>query len=536
MNKTVSNFIFIVVIGLIFINCANRGTPQGGDKDITPPKILKSEPENFSTNFKGKEIKIYFDEYIKIKDIQKQLIISPPMKTLPEITPFSSASKSITIKIFDTLQPNTTYAFNFGNSISDNNEGNLFPYYRYVFSTGDYIDSLTVNGQIFDALDKKPDTFVSVGLYEVDSTFNDSIIYKENPKYVTNTLDSATTFSIQNIKAGTYMLYALKDANQDNKFQQKTDKIAFYNHFITVPTDSTYNLRLFSENLDFRSFRPQNIAGQKIVFGYEGDYEHMHIDLLSDTPEDFKHRITKDEKTDSLYYWYAPKIEADSLVFKVTNKDFEKDYTVNLGDKKRDSLTIKATPTGAIRVDEDLKVSGSIPFTAFDASKITIMDKDSTLVDYTTTFDTITNNYIFNFKKTEDNTYKIQVLPEAFTDLFDTKNDTLNFNVKTKKSSEFGYARFTLVNATYPIIFQLVNEKGDVQYEQYSSKQEILDFLNLTPGKYTIRVIFDTNGNKKFDTGNYLKKIQPERVSFFKEIEIRADWGYPETLVFKEEE
>ncbi|WP_338356341.1 Ig-like domain-containing protein [Yeosuana marina] len=130
MNKTVSNFIFIVVIGLIFINCANRGTPQGGDKDITPPKILKSEPENFSTNFKGKEIKIYFDEYIKIKDIQKQLIISPPMKTLPEITPFSSASKSIIIKIFDTLQPNTTYAFNFGNSISDNNEGNLFPYYR----------------------------------------------------------------------------------------------------------------------------------------------------------------------------------------------------------------------------------------------------------------------------------------------------------------------------------------------------------------------------------------------------------------------
>ena len=244
------------------------------------------------------------------------------MKTLPEITPLGGASKYITIKIFDTLQPNTTYAFNFGNSISDNNEGNPFPYYRYVFSTGDYIDSLTVKGQIFDALNRKPDTFVSVGLYEVDSTFTDSIIYKETPKYLTNTLDSTTTFSIENIKAGTYMLYALKDNNQDNKFQQKTDKIGFYNHFITVPTDSTYNLRLFSENLDFKAFRPQNIAGEKIVFGYEGDYENMHIELLSEVPDTLKHRITKDEKADSLYYWYAPKLEADSLVFKVIKQGF----------------------------------------------------------------------------------------------------------------------------------------------------------------------------------------------------------------------
>ena len=266
MNKTLSNYIFIVFISLIFINCANKGTPQGGEKDITPPSIVSSEPENYSTNFNTKEIKIYFDEYIKIKDIQKQLIISPPMKTLPEIMPLGGASKYITIKIFDTLQHKTTYAFNFGNSISDNNEGNLFPYYRYVFSTGDYIDSLTVNGQIFDALKRKPDTFVSVGLYEVDSTYNDSIIYKENPKYVTNTLDSLSTFSIENLKEGTYMLYALKDENGDNKFQQKSDKIGFHKTFIKVPTDTLYDLKLFSEELDFKASRPKLIAGQKIAF------------------------------------------------------------------------------------------------------------------------------------------------------------------------------------------------------------------------------------------------------------------------------
>jgi len=114
MRKKLSNFIFIVAVCAFLINCANRGMPKGGEKDTEPPKILKSTPENYSTNFKGKEIEIYFDEYIKLKNLQKQLIISPPMKTQPEILPLGSASKRITIKIFDTLQPNMTYAFNFG--------------------------------------------------------------------------------------------------------------------------------------------------------------------------------------------------------------------------------------------------------------------------------------------------------------------------------------------------------------------------------------------------------------------------------------
>lgn len=533
MNKTLSNYIFIVFISLIFINCANKGTPQGGEKDITPPSIVSSEPENYSTNFNTKEIKIYFDEYIKIKDIQKQLIISPPMKTLPEIMPLGGASKYITIKIFDTLQHKTTYAFNFGNSISDNNEGNLFPYYRYVFSTGDYIDSLTVNGQIFDALKRKPDTFVSVGLYEVDSTYNDSIIYKENPKYVTNTLDSLSTFSIENLKEGTYMLYALKDENGDNKFQQKSDKIGFHKTFIKVPTDTLYDLKLFSEELDFKASRPKLIAGQKIAFGYEGSYENTSIELLSETPETLEHRITKDEKADSLYYWYKPKLEVDSLIFKVSHLEFEKEYTVKLRDLERDSLTIEGSPSGSIGYDDVFKIKGSIPFKSFDASKMTIMDKDSTFVDYTSSLDTINNSYEFSFKKTPENSYNIQILPEGFFDFFNNKNDTLNYKLRTKKESDFGYARFTLVNAKYPLIVQLTDSKEEVKYEQYTTKKEPLDFLNLTPGKYFIRTVFDANGNKKYDTGNYLKKIQPELISHFKEIEIRADWGYPETLVFK---
>lgn len=535
MNKTLSNFILAVFIGLVFINCANRGTPDGGPKDETPPVIVKAEPDNYSTNFSGKEIKIYFDEYVKIKDLQKQLIISPPMNTQPEITPIGSASKYITIKIHDTLQPNTTYAFNFGNSITDNNEGNPYPYYRYVLSTGDFIDSLTVKGNIVDALKTQPETFVNVVLYEIDSTFTDSIIYKKTPKYITNTLDSLTTFSIENIKAGKYMLLALKDGNGDNKFQQKTDQIAFYKSFIEVPTDSLYTLRLFNEELDFRATRPRLLSGEKIAFGYEGDYKNMAIKIASETPPEFEYRITKDEKTDSLFYWYKPRLKVDSLLFNVLHINYEKDFTVRISEQKRDSLVIKSFPSGLINYNEDFKISGSTPFTNFDVSKITLMDKDSISVDFTTNFDTITNTYAFNFKRTEDNIYKMQVLPEAFTGFFDNKNDTLNYSVKTKKASDFGYARFTLVNAKYPLILQLTNNKGEVADEQYVAEERTINFFNLAPSFYYIRIIHDANANKKYDTGNYLKKIQPEKVSHFKEIEIRADWGLSETLQFTTE-
>ena len=391
MNKALCNFIFIAIISLVFINCANRGTPQGGPKDIEPPKILKSEPENFSTNFTETEIKIYFNEFIKIKDLQKQLIISPPMDPQPEITPLGGANKYITIKITDNLEANTTYAFNFGNSIVDNNEENPYPFYRYVFSTGDYIDSLTVKGQVFDALEKQPDDFVSVVLYEVDSTFTDSIIYKKPPKYVTNTLDSLTTFTIENIKAGQYMLLALKDGNQDYKFQQKLDKIGFYKSFINVPTDSIYNLKLFKEDIEFNATRPSLVSSEKIAFGYEGDYQGMNINMLSETPEDFEYTITKDEKADTLYYWYKPKLEVDSLVFNVTKDDFTKDFTLKIRSKEQDTLKINPKTTGNINFGESYKISASTPFNAFDESKISIMDKDSLAVDFKTSFDSITN-------------------------------------------------------------------------------------------------------------------------------------------------
>jgi hypothetical protein len=515
--------LFFLIVSLV--GCANRGTPTGGEKDIEPPIIIKSEPENFSINFKAKEIRIYFNEYVKLKDLQKQLIISPPMNTQPEITPLGLASKYIKIKIIDTLQPNTTYAFNFGQSIVDNNEENPYPYYRYVFSTGTYIDSLSVSGQILDAKKRTSDKFVSVMLYEMDSTFTDSTIYKKKPKYITNTLDSLTTFKIDNIKAGTYKLIALKEENSSYTFQQKTDKIGFYDGVVTVPTDSIYTLKLFKEEIDFKAFKPRQDAGQKLTFGFEGDYKNMQIEMLDNVPEEFQKRITKDPKTDTLYYWYKPKLELDSTRFVITNKTYKDTLKHRFKDLKNDSLVIKAVRENIIDFSQDFEIEGTIPFVTINENNIRILDKDSINIPFTTVFETLKNKYIFKFNKNESNTYKIQMLPSTFEDFFGNKNDTLKYSLRTKAYSDYSNVRVTIRNSNYPLIIQLINENGDVKYEQFANEQKPIDFRYINPGIYYLRVIFDTNGNQLWDTGNYLKKVQPERISYFPDpIEARANW------------
>ena len=518
--------IFVLLsLGFMAINCASRGTPDGGAKDLEPPKIIRETPPNYATNFKGKEIRIYFDEYIKVKNLQKQLIVSPPMDTEPTVTPLGNASKYIQIVINDTLDDNTTYAFNFGQSIVDNNEENPYDYYRYVFSTGDYIDSLSVTGTILDAELRQPDTFVSVMLYEMDSTYTDSTIYKEKPKYITNTLDSLTIFSIDNIRAGKYKMVALKEKSPNFTYQPKTDKIGFYEGLITVPTDSFYTITMFKEVLDFDVNRPRQIAGQKIAFGYEGNYEGTEIDILSDSVQDIESRITKDPKADTLYYWYRPKIELDSALFIVKNKTFIDTLKHRFREIDKDSLVINATSASTLGFKEDFGFKGTVPFVKFDETQVTILDKDSLQVPFTYRFSEIENIYNLSFDKTESQKYNITMLPNAVVDFFGNVNDTLNYNVRTKTAADYSNIRITLRNAEFPVIAQLVTDKAEVKYELAVTQEQLIDFRNLAPGTYYLRVILDTNGNEKWDTGNFLKGIQPERISYYPEpIDARANW------------
>ena len=148
-------------------------------------------------------------------------------------------------------------------------------------------------------------------LYEVNETFTDSIIYSEKPTYITVTKDSTGTFELSNLKEGKYLLLAMKEKNNDYIFQPQNDKIGFVKEFITIPTDSTFTLTLFKETPDYKFVRPTQVAKNHIIFGYEGRADSLNVEVLSTVPEDYISAVFKDEKKDTLHYWYKPAIEKE---------------------------------------------------------------------------------------------------------------------------------------------------------------------------------------------------------------------------------
>ena len=521
-------FLFV----LSFTDCAKKGRPSGGDKDSIPPVIVKSSPENYSINFKGNEIKIYFDEYIKLKNLSKELIISPPLKNQPIITPLST-SKFIKIKIQDTLRENTTYSFNFGKSIVDNNEENAFKYYKYIFSTGDFIDSLSLKGKVTDALLLEPESPTTVMLYEVNETFHDSIIFLEKPTYITTTQDSTQTFKLTNLKEGTYFLIALKEKNNDYIFQPRYDKIGFIKELITIPTDSLYTINLFKETPEYSIAKPKHESKNHIIFGFQGEPENLKIELSSTVPEDFEAISYRDRKSDTIHYWFKPSLENDSLVFKATNNFYIDTLVTRMRNLYQDSLKITAINDGILTSIDTLKITSNTPISYLDIEKINVMDKDSLVVSVNGEIDENFNTANIIFTIVEGQNYTIQFLPGALTDFFENTNDTIISRVRTKELSDYGTLAITLSNAKeFPLIVQLVNSRFKVISEKYLTSNVSANFEFINPGKYYIRLIYDENKNKIWDTGNYLMKLQPEKVVYYPSLlEVRANWSLNETFI-----
>jgi Bacterial Ig-like domain len=523
MKKFIALLLVLCTITFV-IGCAKRGTITGGDKDITPPKITSSSPANFCKNFDNKTIKIYFDEYIKVKDLQKQLIVSPPMKTPITVLPQGMASKYISIKINDTLQPNTTYSFNFGQSIVDNNEGNAYPQLKYVFSTGKYIDSLSVEGIIKDSYEKKTDKFVNIMLYEVDEKYNDSTIYKQTPRYITNTLDSLTSFKLENIKAGKYKLVALKQTSNNYKFNPKKDKIGFYNQTIIVPDKSIFELELFKEKAAFKTKKPVQASGNRIIIGYEGEAKKAKV-IAKENGNIIKTRITQFQGKDSVQVWFTP-TKSDSLAINIVNEAYKKDYFVKIKNQKKDTLKITSKQIGTINLSENFKINTSVPLDKFDFTKFILTKKDSSKVVFKTNYDDYNQELEILFTKDPNEKYKLLLLPKAVEDYLGQTNDSIKFNFNTKNTTDYGNLKLNLQNVkSYPVIIELTDDKGKILETKYSDKNPSVEFLLLEPRKYFARLVYDENKNKLRDTGNYLDKKQPEEVVHFPaEIDVRANW------------
>ena len=517
------------LIALLFVQCAKRGNPTGGPEDETPPVLLRAVPELNAIQFREDRIRLYFDEYVKLNKLKEQLIISPPLDPAAYvISPQSTGAKYVQIELMDSLQANTTYNFNFGQSIVDNNEGNPYPYFRYVFSTGDYVDSLQVRGTIGNAFGREAKNFVSVMLYAVDSTYTDSLIYNRPPDYLSNTLDSLAVFEIDNVRAGRYLLIAQKDIANNYTFDQNIDDIAFANDFIELPTDSLFHMDLFREQTDFSLGRMFQAGQNRIGLGYYSDPTGLEV-LPLNLPDSVQTVQSFDKETDTLYVWYN-KLKADSLQFDIRHDTLKVQRTHQIRKAEVDSLTISPSIKGVLHLSDTLRMQTSTPILTIDKSQMRLLDRDSIPVPFEVSVED-PHRVLFDFDILPNDNYRLDVLPGAITDFFNASNDTLQMQFRTQKPADYGSLYLQLVGVpSYPIIVQLTDENENlVRSLPIPAPQRRVVFSNLQPKKYYVRLVVDENNNGKWDSGRFLDRRFPEKVYHHEPlIDVRANWELQE--------
>ena len=520
----------IILIISIF-GCAKRASPTGGPKDTIPPVLINASPKLNTTYFNKTGFTLTFDEYVSLNEISKQLIISPPLNPNQyKVLPASGASKKISLELKDSLLDNTTYTFNFGNSVVDFNESNTLPFLTYTISTGPIIDTLYIRGRVVDAFEKDTKTFISLQLYPVDSVYNDSVIYNKKPLYVTSTLDS-TTYKFQNLREGKYNLIALQDVSGNYFFDQGSDKIGYLNRLIELPKDSIINLRLFRERENFSWVSPYFINDHHVALAYFGDYENETFSMISEVPKEFEFLVTKNREMDSLNYWFKG-AKLDSIKFEFEILDTLRTKTAYLRKPIEDSLVIKSVTTGPLKLKSKFEISSNLPIVSVDSTFVKVINVDSINVPVSLK---VLENYdriLIDFEVLPNDKYNITLLPKALEDFWGRTNDTLIFNTPTEKVEDYGNIYLRVIhNSPDPYIIELIQNNKVIR--RYDSPLEggLYSFELLDPGKYFVRLIEDPNNNKKWDTGSYLGKVQPEKVIYYwKEIDLRANWDMNETF------
>ncbi len=528
-NRT---FLFLLsLLFLITIKCAKRVSPTGGPRDSIPPRLVNASPKLNTTFFDKKEFTLTFDEYVSLKDIGKQLIISPPLNSSQyKVYPTSGASKKITLELKDTLMENTTYTFNFGESIVDFNESNPSSYLTYTLSTGETIDSLYITGSVADALEKETEPFISIQLYPVDSIYKDSTIYTSKPLYVTSTLDT-TIYRFQNLRAGKYAIIAIEDKAGNYLFDQSIDKIGFFDRLIELPKDSLINLRLFKEKTNFSWDSPYFVNEHHVRLAYYGEYKNETYNMVSKVSDTFESLVTKSRKTDTLNYWFRG-ATLDSIKFELEIQDTIRIKTAFLKDPIEDSLVISKFTTGSLGLKNKLELASNLPITSVDSKQVLITNVDTLPVPAKLR---VLQNYDrieVDFEVLPSDLYTITLLPNALKDFWGRTNDTLTFRTSTKKIEDYGNIYLRVQHESpYPFIIELITNKKVIKRYDRPVPGNNYTFELLKSGKYTIRLIEDINKNREWDTGNYLKKTQPEKVIYFwKEIDLRANWDINETF------
>lgn len=280
--------IFLYALLLVLpVACASIGSPDGGPYDEEPPVLVKSTPGINATGVKDGKIEILFNENVKLQKAFEKVVVSPPQMQMPEVR---SNGKKVTVELFDSLLPNTTYSIDFNDAVVDNNEGNPYENFAYVFSTGDVVDTLAVSGTVLNAEDLEPIKGIVVGLH---SCLDDSAFTKTAFERVSRT-DSRGRFTIKGIAPGKYRVYALADANQNYLFDQKSEKIAFMDTYVSpFATEAIRQDTIWRDSLTIDSimdvkytrFQPDDLVLRAFA-------EEMNVQYLVKNPRDEHHKFT----------------------------------------------------------------------------------------------------------------------------------------------------------------------------------------------------------------------------------------------------
>jgi hypothetical protein len=528
MTGSARNFLFIILFAFLY-SCANQVAPQGGEKDTKPPKILKAIPENYSTNFSANKIQLTFDEYIQLKDVTSQLIVSPPLAQVPEA---KIKQKTLIITMDDTLKPNTTYTMNFGNSILDNNEGNPLENFQFVFSTGNILDTLKISGTVENADDKKTDKGILVMLYKNQS---DPVPLKNKPDYFAKT-DEKGKFSITNIAPGVYRILALKESNADYLYNAPGESVAFTDSAVTAGA-SGIPLRMFIERPKQQIVKAYSEEPGKAVVAFAEPATDVRYKFISDSSKMDLASIETSLKKDTLIFWYK-NTNLDSLVLFFTDEKAIHDTVAIRLFKVEGKKFSKQKRTLSIRpnfkngepadINKVLILNFNHPVVKWDFTKINFTEDSVPLKNLQPMFlDSLKKTIAIQHAWKEKSLMHLFIQPGAFTDIFGLDNDTTLSTFKMRQLTDYGTLSVKLKPAFKgtPYLVELIDDKENVCSRDLIHGDTTMNYSFLEPKIYKLKAIEDLNENNKWDTGNLLRKIQPEQVWYYPEaLTIRANW------------
>ena len=537
------NFFAFLLITLLLHSCARVGSPIGGEKDTLAPKFLHSNIDTTRVNVSTKtnELRLDFDEYVSLKDVTKNLIISPPIKSIKKILPSSIPNKFVLIQWEDTLQANTTYNFNFGNSIVDNNESNPLRYFNFAFSTGPVLDDMYISGEVTDGYSIKKTSSTGnklvVGLYKL----SDSMNYREKPYYIAK-VDDDGYYELNYLAPGKYKILAFDDENGNSIFDSGNEKIGFKKDSVVVEKSiSGLNLKVFPSKKPVKIGELKEVPGG-ILVPFEGHPEKVNIRLDEGNPLK-NYKVTHTPKSDSVMIWFNAVEEKigqtsnDNLKFiydadTLTNRKASIFYKYN----PKNAMTVNSTNAGLLPPKTPLVISSNYRIERIQPENWTFT-LDSISAQQFTAKISETNPYkiIINSDFQMGKKYRLTIPKNTVISLYDRLSESKRFDFEVDKIENYGDLVLNLTNSpTENYWVQLLDSSEKVQYEKYQKGNNV-KFDILKPGEYFVRVLVDNNGNRFWDEADFSTGKPAEDVYiYYKQIIIRPLWNTVEEWDLKD--